>query len=376
MKNVKSNIIEKYAINFNENARLNKYDPVFYRNIEIKKIIETLCRRNKNNVVLLGFPGVGKTAIVESIAQMIIKNEVPDILKNKKLYGLKISTLLAGTSYRGEFEERVEFLLKEICNSEVILFIDEFHTIVKAGASEGSVDFVNIIKPYISRGDIQLIGATTFSEYENSIFLDKALDRRFHKIKIEEPNIFINYLIIKKLKYKYEQFYKIRISDNSILEAINLTKNIKDSYFPDKALDLIDLACSSLIMYNEFMYSDELIELEYREDFHNNLIIDPLFKNIYKSKNHIDIDVLKIRRRKLIQVFETNNKKFTEQKEKMQLLNSYIKEANSMKNQGYISKSNEILDVIVPEIVKKLDKNKVELTKEFVNLFYNKSYGR
>ncbi|RNA63615.1 AAA family ATPase [Chryseobacterium nematophagum] len=368
--------IEKYAINFNENAILKRYDPVFYRNIEIKKVIETLCRRIKNNVILLGHPGVGKTAIIECIAQMIVQNEVPDALKNKKIYGIKMSTMLAGTSYRGEFEERAEQLLKEICNSDVILFIDELHTIMKAGASEGSVDFVNLLKPFIARGDIQLIGATTFMEYSTSISLDKALDRRFHKITIEEPKDYITYLIIKKLKYRYEEFYKVLISDEAILEAIHLTRNIPDSYFPDKAIDLIDLACSSLVMDNEFRYSDQLIELEYQEDFHAHLIEDPLFKNIFKETNDIDILSLKKTKKRIIETFDINRKNFIEQKNKLKLLNTYKKEANSMKKQGYESKSTEILDVIVPSIINEIQENKIELTKDFINLFYTKKYGR
>lgn len=378
MENVKLHIsnIDKYAVNFNELAKSNRYDPVFYKNIEIKKIIETLCRRVKNNVILLGHPGVGKTAIVECIAQMIVRNEVPDVLQNKKVYGIKMSTMLAGTSYRGEFEERAEELLKEVCRSEVILFIDELHTIMKAGASEGSVDFVNLLKPYIARGDIQLIGATTFMEYDSSIFLDKALDRRFHKVAIEEPEDYITYLIIKKLKHRYEEFYKVLINDEAVLEAVKLTKNIKDSYFPDKAIDLIDLACSSLVMSNEFKYSDTLIELEYKEDFHDNLNNDPLFRDIFKNKRDIDINEVKETKRKVIETFEANKKNFTEQKKKLKLLNSYIKEAGSMKKQGYDSKSEEILEVIIPSIMADIQARKVELTREFINLFYTNSYGR
>ncbi|MCW3161792.1 AAA family ATPase [Chryseobacterium oryctis] len=378
MEKIRPNLstIEKYAVNFNENAKQNLYDPVFYRNLEIKKIIETLCRRIKNNVILLGFPGVGKTAIIESIAQLIVDNEVPDALKDKKIYGIKMSTMLAGTSYRGEFEERAEQLLKEICNSNVILFIDELHTIMKAGASEGSVDFVNLLKPYIARGDIQLIGATTFMEYNNSIVLDKALDRRFHKITIDEPKDYITYLIIKKLKYRYEQFYKVLINDEAVLEAINLTKNHPDSYFPDKAIDLIDLACSSLVMNNEFKYSDELIELEYEEDFYTNLIEDPLFKNIFQTYDNIDINSIKKTKQKIIENFETNKRNFDEQKKKLRLVRSYIKEANAMHKQGYESKSTEILQVIVPSIMNDLQGNKTELTKDFINSFYNNNYGR
>lgn len=378
MENVKLHIsaIDRYAVNFNENAKSNRYDPVFYRNIEIKKIIETLCRRIKNNVILLGHPGVGKTAIVECIAQMIVRDEVPDMLRNKKVYGIKMSTMLAGTSYRGEFEERAEELLKEIGRSEVILFIDELHTIMKAGASEGSVDFVNLLKPYIARGEIQLIGATTFMEYQSSVFLDKALDRRFHKVTIEEPEDYITYLIIKKLKHRYEEFYKILINDEAVLEAVKLTKNINDSYFPDKAIDLMDLACSSLVMSSEFKYSDALIELEYKEDFHDHLNNDPLFKDIFKHRNNIDIGSIKEAKKKITEAFESNKKKFTEQKKKLKLLNSYIKEASSMKKQGYDSKSEEILELIVPSIMSDIQDHKVELTKEFINLFYTQSYGR
>ncbi|MBB4808304.1 ATP-dependent Clp protease ATP-binding subunit ClpA [Chryseobacterium defluvii] len=378
MKNIESSnsFIDKYSIDFNNSARLKKYDPVFFRSSEIKKVIETLCRRIKNNVILLGHPGVGKTAIVECIAQMIVNDEVPEVLKNKKIYGIKMSNMLAGTSYRGEFEERAEQLLKEICNSEVILFIDELHTIMKAGASEGSVDFVNLLKPYIARGDIQLIGATTFVEYQHSILLDKALDRRFHKVTIEEPSDYITYLILKKIKYKYEAFYNILITDEAVLEAINLTKDIQDYYFPDKAIDLIDLACSSLVMDYEFLYSDEFIELEYKEELYTNLITDPLFKQIFET-NH-EIDILSVRNSKniIIENFKINKKKIDEQKKNLKLVDSYLKEANAMKRQGYESKYEEILELIIPKIKEDLQNDKVELTKEFLTLFYTRSYGR
>lgn len=371
-----SSNFKKFLIDFNEYARQNIYDPVYYRNTEIKRIIETLCRRTKNNVILLGFPGVGKTSIIEAIAQLIIENKVPSPLKDKRIYGVKMSTMLAGTSYRGEFEERAEQLLQEICNVKSILFIDEFHTIMKAGSTEGSIDFVNILKPYIARGNVQLIGATTFTEYANSIYLDKALDRRFHKVSINEPPEHITYLIIKKLKSRYEDFYKVIINNDAILEAIRLTKNDANSYFPDKAIDLIDLACSSLVMKNEFKYSDELIELEYKEDFYMNLIEDSLFKSIFQPSEIIDINAIKKAKQTITQKLEIDRKKFEEQKSKLRLVKSYFKEATAMYKQGYETKSKEIHEFILPSIKNDLHENKTELTKDFINSFYNKNYGR
>lgn len=374
---LKMSLIDQYATNFNENALSDKYDPVFYREDVTKKVIEALCRKNKRNVILLGYPGVGKTAIVESIAKMIVENNVPEILCKKKIYGIKMSALLAGTTYRGEFEERVENLLKEICNSKVILFIDEFHTIIKAGSSEGSIDFANLIKPYIARGDIQLIGATTFNEYQNSILLDKALDRRFNKITIDEPKVYITYLIIKKLKFRYESYYKILINDEAILEAINLTKNLRECYFPDKAIDLIDWACSSLVMKNEFLYSDEYIEFELQEDLQHHIKNDPLFKNIYSGiiNENEKLD-FKTEKNKHLEIFHQNRNNFKIQKEQNHLINAYFKEAKSMKEQGYLSKSDEIINIIIPEIQNEISTKKVELTKDFINLFYHKNYER
>ena len=240
--------LNQYGKDLTELAKQNKLDPVIGREKEIERVIEILSRRTKNNPCLIGEPGVGKTAVVEGLAQMIKENNVPEILKNKRAVSLDIASMIAGAKYRGDFEERLKKSLQEIKSaSNVILFIDEIHTIVGAGSAEGAMDAANILKPLLSRGEIQVIGATTLNEYRKYIEKDSALERRFQSVIVEEPSIEDTIQILKGLKDKYEAHHKVKITDEAIKEATVLSERyITDRFLPDKAIDLIDEACSKV----------------------------------------------------------------------------------------------------------------------------------
>ena len=241
--------LEKYSIDLTERARKGKLDPVIGRDEEIRRTIQVLSRRTKNNPVLIGEPGVGKTAIVEGLAQRIISGDVPETLKNKKLVGLDLGSMLAGAKYRGEFEDRLKSVLKEIEKSDgqIILFIDELHTLVGAGASEGAIDASNMLKPALARGMLRCVGATTLNEFQKYIEKDKALERRFQKVYVGEPNVEDTIAILRGLKEKYEVHHGVRITDAAIVAAATLSNRyITDRFLPDKAIDLIDEAASKL----------------------------------------------------------------------------------------------------------------------------------
>ena len=241
--------LEKYAIDLTERARKGKLDPVIGRDDEIRRTIQVLSRRTKNNPVLIGEPGVGKTAIVEGLAQRIVSGDVPETLKNKKLVGLDLGSMLAGAKYRGEFEDRLKSVLKEIEKSDgqIILFIDELHTLVGAGAGEGAIDASNMLKPALARGMLRCVGATTLNEFQKYIEKDKALERRFQQVYVGEPNVEDTIAILRGLKEKYEVHHGVRITDAAIVAAATLSNRyITDRFLPDKAIDLIDEAASKL----------------------------------------------------------------------------------------------------------------------------------
>ncbi|OGI77414.1 ATP-dependent chaperone ClpB [Candidatus Nomurabacteria bacterium RIFCSPHIGHO2_02_FULL_33_12] len=247
--NKKTKNLEKYARNLTNLAREDKLDPVIGRDTEIMRIMQILSRRTKNNPVLIGEAGTGKTAVIEGLANRIVKGDVPDALKDKEIVSLDLGLLLAGTKYRGEFEERLRNIMKEIEKSDgkIILFIDELHTIVGAGAAEGSLDASNMLKPALSRGELRAIGATTIKEYQKHIERDPALARRFQPVYIEEPSIDDAVTILRGLKDKYEIFHGVHITDDAIISAVNLSSRyITNRFLPDKAVDLIDEASSSL----------------------------------------------------------------------------------------------------------------------------------
>lgn len=241
--------LEKYALDLTERARKGKLDPVIGRDDEIRRTIQVLSRRTKNNPVLIGEPGVGKTAIVEGLAQRIISGDVPETLKNKRLVGLDLGAMLAGAKYRGEFEDRLKAVLKEIEKSDgqIILFIDELHTLVGAGASEGAIDASNMLKPALARGMLRCVGATTLNEYQKYIEKDKALERRFQQVYVGEPTVEDTIAILRGLKEKYEVHHGVRITDGAIVAAATLSNRyITDRFLPDKAIDLIDEAASKM----------------------------------------------------------------------------------------------------------------------------------
>jgi len=243
------NSLNKYAINLNEMARNGKLDPVIGRDDEIRRVLQILSRRTKNNPILIGEPGVGKTAIAEGIAHKIIKEQVPENLKNKEIFALDMGALIAGAKYKGEFEERLKSVVKEVVNAEgeIVLFIDEIHTLIGAGKSEGAMDAANILKPALARGELRAIGATTLNEYQKYFEKDKALERRFQKVLIEEPDTNDAIAILRGLKEKYENHHKVRITDDAIISAVQLSQRyITDRFLPDKAIDLIDEAASKL----------------------------------------------------------------------------------------------------------------------------------
>jgi ATP-dependent Clp protease ATP-binding subunit ClpB len=245
------NALSKYAINLNQKALSGKLDPVIGRDEEIRRVLQILSRRTKNNPILVGEPGVGKTAIAEGLAHRIVNGDVPENLKSKQIYSLDMGALIAGAKFKGEFEERLKSVIKEVISAdgEIILFIDEIHTLVGAGGGEGAMDAANILKPALARGELRAIGATTLNEFQKYFEKDKALERRFQKVMVDEPNADDAVSIMRGIKEKYEAHHKVRIKDEAIIAAVELSQRyISDRFLPDKAIDLMDEAASKLRM--------------------------------------------------------------------------------------------------------------------------------
>ena len=243
--------LEQFAINLNERARKGKLDPVIGRDEEIRRVLQILSRRTKNNPILIGEPGTGKTAIIEGLAQRIVRGDVPENLKSKTVYSLDMGALVAGAKYKGEFEERLKGVINEVIQSDgnFILFIDEIHTLVGAGAGEGAMDAANILKPALARGDLRAIGATTLNEYQKYFEKDKALERRFQTVMVDEPDVQSSISILRGLKERYENHHKVRIMDEAVIAAVELSNRyITERFLPDKAIDLMDEAAAKLRM--------------------------------------------------------------------------------------------------------------------------------
>lgn len=260
------NILEKFGRNINEEVKKGKIDPVIGRDEEIRKIIQILARKTKNNVILIGEPGVGKTAILEGLAERIVKDDVPNTLKNKEIYELDMGSLVAGAKYRGEFEERLKAVLNKIKSSEgqIILFIDEIHLIVGAGRADGAMDASNMLKPMLARGEIDCIGATTLNEYREYIEKDRALERRFQPVLVSEPTVSDSISILRGLKERFESFHGVKITDNALVAAVTLSdRYLTNRFLPDKAIDLVDEACAATKVEIESMPA-ELDEVERR----------------------------------------------------------------------------------------------------------------
>ena len=296
--------LEKYGRDLTEEARKGKLDPVIGRDEEIRHCIRILSRRTKNNPVLIGEPGVGKTAVVEGLAQRIVKNDVPDNLKDKTIFALDLGSLLAGAKFRGQFEERLKGVLKEIQESDggIILFIDELHTLVGAGKTDGAMDASNMLKPMLARGELHTIGATTLDEYRQYIEKDGALERRFQKVMVQEPTVEDTISILRGIKERYEIHHGIRISDNAVIAAATLSdRYITDRFLPDKAIDLMDEASAMVRTEIDSMPSDldeknrrilqleiERAALKKEEDDLSRKRLEELEKDLQDLKNEYD----------------------------------------------------------------------------------------
>jgi len=256
--------LNQFGTDLTKRAQEGKLDPVIGRKAEIERVIQILSRRTKNNPCLIGEPGVGKTAVVEGLAEKIVAEDVPEMLKSKRVVSLDIASMVAGAKYRGDFEERIKKCLEEVKKAgDVILFIDEVHTIVGAGSAEGAVDAANILKPLLARGEVQVIGATTLNEYRKYIEKDSALERRFQPVLVEEPTVDATIEILKEIKKYYEDYHKVAISNDVIIQTVKMSeKYIHDRFLPDKAIDVLDEACSKINLNNKELYELELLKEE------------------------------------------------------------------------------------------------------------------
>jgi ATP-dependent Clp protease ATP-binding subunit ClpB len=364
----KYDVLKKYGQDFTELARQGKLDPVIGRDDEIRRVMQILSRRRKNNPVLIGDPGVGKTAIVEGLAQRIISGDVPDSLKGKKLIGLEVGTLLAGAKFRGEFEERLQALLKEVEKAEgsILLFIDELHTIVGAGKAEGAVDAANMLKPLLARGKLHMIGATTLDEYREYIEKDQALERRFQPVFVNEPSIDDTIAILRGLKEKYEVHHGVRITDEAIVAAARLSERyITERFLPDKAIDLIDEATSTLKMEIESMP----VELD---EMHRRLLKLEIEREALKKEKSTESKERLAEVEKHIasqkESFEGRKARWEKQRDLVRKLRALAKDIESLRIQmeraqreGNLSRAAEIQYGIIPEKQKALAEAEKEI---------------
>ena len=290
--------LNKYARDLTDLARNGKLDPVIGRDVEVARVMQVLNRRTKNNPVLIGDAGVGKTAIIEGLAQRIVDNDVPDRLKNKRVLSLDMGALLAGSKFRGEFEERLQAVINEVRSSagEIVLFIDEIHTVVGAGGADGAIDAANMLKPALARGELRVIGATTLDEYRKHIESDPALERRFSSVYVDEPSIEDAIAILKGLRSRYEEHHGVRITDAAVDAAVRLgARYLTERHLPDKAIDLIDEAGSRHVIEAESL-SPDLRDLKLRLDEANARVEAAAERQDYEEAARIKQDVLTIQR--------------------------------------------------------------------------------
>ncbi len=362
-KSIENKSLKKFSIDMTELAKNGKLDPVIGREEEIRRSIQVLSRRTKNNPVLIGEPGVGKTAIVEGLALRIINNDVPDSLKNKKLLSLDIGSILAGAKFRGEFEERLKLILKEVYDNQnsLILFIDEIHTLVGAGKADGAMDASNLLKPALARGELHCIGATTLNEYRENIEADAALARRFQQILVEEPSVNDSISILRGLKEKYEVHHGVKILDSAIVSAVELSdRYINDRFLPDKAIDLMDEAASRIRLQIDSK-PEELDKIQ-RKLLQNRIEYESLKKDNDKKSQERSND-LKEEIEKLEKDYETFNQKWISEKEKIIEIQKLKSKIDFQKNQllilqreGKLSEAGELAYSKIPSLTKKLEK--------------------
>ena len=332
--------LSRYAKNLNEFADNGKLDPVIGRDDEIRRVLQILSRRSKNNPVLVGEPGVGKTAIIEGLAQRIVARDVPENLKDKKIYSLDIGLLLAGAKYKGEFEERLKTVVKEVGESDgqIILFIDEIHTLVGAGGGSGAMDAANILKPALSRGELRTIGATTLDEFQKHFEKDKALERRFQKVLVEEPDTESAISILRGLKEKYEAHHKVKIKDEAVISSVVLSERyITSRFLPDKAIDLMDEAASKLRM--EINSKPEELDILDRKIMQLEIELEAIKRegDHEKSKSiHLDLAELKEKRNHLFSIWESERRVIDElQKTKNQIEELKLEAERAERNGDY-----------------------------------------
>jgi len=344
--NGESTHLSRYAKNLNEFADSGKLDPVIGRDDEIRRVLQILSRRSKNNPVLVGEPGVGKTAIIEGLAQRIVARDVPENLKDKKIYSLDMGLLLAGAKYKGEFEERLKTVVKEVGESDgqIILFIDEIHTLVSAGGGSGAMDAANILKPALSRGDLRTIGATTLDEFQKHFEKDKALERRFQKVLIEEPDTESAISILRGLKEKYEAHHKVKIKDEAVISSVVLSERyITSRFLPDKAIDLMDEAASKLRM--EINSKPEELDILDRKIMQLEIELEAIKREGDREKSksiHLDLAELKEKRNHLFSIWESERRVIDELQKTKNHIEELKLEAERAERSGDYGKVAEI----------------------------------